>query len=184
MRYRSLRCRSLAGLECPRAGVAILVMVVGVALLAACAPQADQPDAASGMPDETADLDAIQALMEKVNRADMSGDVEGLLACHTDDVVSMPPDLPALVGKDALRAYYEDAFSQLSIEALKMTPEETQIAGDWAFSRGKFEETVVPTGGDPFDVVGKYLFIFHRETDGSWKIARMIGNMDGTPPGM
>ncbi len=52
------------------------------------------------------------------------------------------------------------------------------------FSRGKFEETVTPSGGDALDVVGKYLFIFHRESDGSWKIARLIGNMDGPQPGM
>ena len=179
-----MKCRHFADSQCARAGLLFLTMVVGVALLASCAPPADQPEAASSGPDETADLDAIRALMEQVKHADMSGDIESLLAHYTDDVVSMPPDLPVLVGKDALRAYYERAFSQLSIEALEMTPEETHLAGDWAFSRGKFEETVVPTEGDSFDVVGKYLFIFHREADGSWKVARLIGNMDGPPPGM
>ena len=153
-------------------------------MLAACSPRAEQADLAAGRPDETADLDAIHALIEEVKQADMSGDVEGLLACYTDDVVSMLPDLPAMVGKDALRAYYQEAFSQLSIESLEMTAAETHVAGDWAFSRGKFEETVTPSGGDAFDVVGKYLFIFHRESDGSWKIARLIGNMDGPRPGM
>jgi len=177
-------CRFSAGFRCVHAGLSISAMVVAVAVLAACSPQVEQPSAAAGGPDETADLEAIGALVEQVNQADMSGDVEGLLAHHTDDVVSMPPGLPAMVGKESLRAYYLEAFAQLSIERLEMTPEETRLAGDWAFSWGRFEETVVPVGGNAFDVVGKYLFIFHREADGSWKIARMIGNLDGPQPGL
>jgi len=162
-----------------------VAVTLGAALtLAGCAPAAEQPDVVQDAPDAAADLAAIETLLEQVRQADMSGDVEGLLACYTDDVVSMPPDLPAMVGKDALRTYYQEAFSQLSIEALEMTAEETHLAGDWAFSRGKFEETIAPSGGDVFDLVGKYLFIFHREADGSWKIARLIGNMDGPAPGM
>jgi uncharacterized protein (TIGR02246 family) len=153
-------------------------MVAGLAVVPACSPTVDQPEVAAVVHDLAADLDAIHALIEEMKQADMSGDIEGLVAHSTDDVVSMPPGLPAIVGKDDLRAYYEAAFSQLSIEALEMTPEETHVAGDWAFSRGKFEETVVPSEGEPFDVVGKFLFIFHREADGSWKTARMIGNMD------
>jgi len=179
-----MRYRYFAGFPCARAGFVILAVAVGVALLTACSPQADQPDADSTVPDEMADLDAIHALMEQVTQADMSGDVEGLLASYTDDVVSMPPDLPVMVGKDALRAYYQEVFSQLSIENLEMTADETHVAGDWAFSRGRFEETVTPAAGDAFDVVGKYLFIFHREADGSWKVARLIGNLDGPQPGM
>jgi len=171
------------------AGTEFRALIVAVTLgavlaLAACAPAAEQSEVTQDAPDASADLAAISALLEEVKQADMSGDVEGLLACYSDDVVSMPPDLPAIVGKDALRAYYEEAFSQLSIESLEMTAAETHVAGDWAFSRGKFEETVTPSGGDAFDVVGKYLFIFHREADGSWKIARLIGNMDGPLPGM
>jgi uncharacterized protein (TIGR02246 family) len=153
-------------------------MVFGVAVLPACSPTADQPEVAAVVRDVSEDVDAIHALIEEVKQADMSGDIEGLMARCTDDVVSMPPGLPAIVGQDDLRAYYEAAYSQLSIEALEMTPEETHVAGDWAFSRGKFEETVVPSEGEPFDVVGKFLFIFHREADGSWKVARLIGNMD------
>jgi len=174
---------SSAGSRSAHAGLVILAMIGGAAVLTACSPQAEQADVVAEGPDETADLDAIHALLEQVAQADMSGDVEGLIAHYTDDVVSMPPDLPAMAGKDALRAYYQEAFSQLSIEALEMTPEETHVAGDWAFSRGKFEETVVPSAGDPFDVVGKFLFIFRREADGSWKIARLIGNMDAPRQG-
>ncbi len=162
-----------------------MVAILGAALtLAACAPTAEQPEVAAVVHELAADLDALHLLLEDVRQADMSGDVEGILSNYTDDVVSMPPDLPAMVGKDALRAYYEEAFSQLSIESLEMTAAETHVAGDWAFSRGNFEQTVTPSGGDAFNVVGKYLFIFHREADGSWKIARLIGNLDGPQPGM
>jgi uncharacterized protein (TIGR02246 family) len=148
-------------------------------VLSACAPAADSPEVETQVVDVSADLAEIDALIEAVTQADMRGDIDGLLASYTDDVVSMPPDLPAIAGKEALRAYYEEAYSQLSIEALEMTSEETRVSGDWAFSRGQFTQTVLPNDGEPFDVAGKYLFIFHREADGSWKIARLIGNLDG-----
>lgn len=165
--------------------VAVSSMALGAAIiLSACSPPADQPEVAAQAPDVSADLAAIEALLENVQQADMNGDIDGLLASYTDDIVSMPPDRPTIVGKAALRSYYEEAYAQLSIEALAMTPEETHVAGDWAFSRGKFEETVVPVGGEPFDVIGKFLFVYHREADGSWKIARLIGNLDTPSSGM
>ena len=108
--------RSSAGSRRAHAGLAILALIIGVGGLAACSPQAEQSGPAAGVPDESADLDAIRAVLEDVKQADMSGDIDGLLSYYTEDVVSMPPDLPAMVGKDALRAYYENAFSQLSIE--------------------------------------------------------------------
>lgn len=163
--------------------VAAIALVL-VLVPSACAPAADQPAVTVEATDPAADQAAIETLMEEVRQADMSSDIDGLLGCYTDDVVSMPPDLPAVVGKEALRAYYEEAFAQMSIEALTLTPDETQIVGDWAFMRGRFEETVLPTGGAAFDIVGKFLFVFHREADGSWKIARLIGNLDGPMPEM
>lgn len=36
-------------------------------------------------------------------------------------------------------------------------------------------------GGEPIEDEGKSVFIVRRQTDGSWKIARLIANSDRSP---
>jgi ketosteroid isomerase-like protein len=56
---------------------------------------------------------------------------------------------------------------------------EVRVIGDFAFDRGSFWLTVSPkTGGETTRETGKYLFLYSRATDGSWKIARAIVSLD------
>ena len=63
--------------------------------------------------------------------------------------------------------------------ALACTRPEVRVIGDCGFDRGSFEFTVAPrSGGQTSRETGKYLFLYTRAADGSWKIARAIVNLD------
>jgi len=54
--------------------------------------------------------------------------------------------------------------------------DETVVAGDWAFDRGRAHRTLTPVaGGDTIEVDSEVVVILRRQADGAWKVARTIG---------
>ncbi len=59
---------------------------------------------------------------------------------------------------------------------------EIRVLGDHAFDRGTFAFTATPkSGGDTTHAQGKYFWLYSRDADGSWKLARMIVSLDDEP---
>jgi ketosteroid isomerase-like protein len=59
--------------------------------------------------------------------------------------------------------------------------EEVRVAGDWAFARGTYTYTMVPKEkGATIEGTGKWLSIFEKQDDGSWKMTRDCYN-DNAP---
>ena len=93
----------------------------------------------------------------------------------------MPPDQAAVEGKQAIQAMYEALFKENALKHAH-APLETQVAGDWAYQRGSYANTVSPKSGKPTEQTGKYLLIAKRQPDGSWKWHRLIYNSNNPPP--
>jgi ketosteroid isomerase-like protein len=52
---------------------------------------------------------------------------------------------------------------------------EIEVFGDWAFARGSVEYQATPkTGGDAIQQSGNIIYLLKKQTDGTWKIARVI----------
>jgi ketosteroid isomerase-like protein len=86
----------------------------------------------------------------------------------------MPPGVPAR-GKDVLVQGVPKAFAASQVTAMKIAPVETVIMGDYAFSRGNYAQTAM-VKGSPVELEGKFMTIFRRQEDGSWRIYRDIFN--------
>jgi len=123
-------------------------------------------------------VDVIKNLRKQYMAAQDAGDVEGCLSFWDDSCVLMPPNEPAVVGKDALRAWYKNAFDQFRLDNT-ITFDEIEIAEDWSFARGSGRTTLTPkVGGEPIQDNAKYLEIHRRQPDGSWKFARHMWSSD------
>jgi uncharacterized protein (TIGR02246 family) len=100
-----------------------------------------------------------------------SRDPEALAAMYAEDAVLLPPDAPAVFGRDAIRASFADVFAandlKVEIEAL-----ETVIEGSLAYVAGRYR---MWTGEGQLVDRGKYLEIW-RVRDGKWLIHRDIHN--------
>jgi uncharacterized protein (TIGR02246 family) len=119
-----------------------------------------------------ADLDAIREKMKQFAIAINAGDLDGWIAMWTDDGIQMPPDTPARIGKEQIRAGMKPAFDQFILKMV-INPEELRALGDLGFERGTFTETMIPrAGGETEKFDGKYLTILEKQTDGSWKVTR------------
>ena len=156
-------------------------------LLAVTIVTCTPPPAEEAIVDESAakqaDLDAIAQLGDGFVKAMNTSDIEVLVGSFTDDAIRMPPNEPSIVGTAALRSHFQALFEQAD-STVTILLDETEVAGEWAYSRGTYTLEVRPKGeGEPEQDNGKWLNILQRQTDGSWKISCNIWNSDNPIPG-
>ncbi len=129
------------------------------------------------------DQSAIDRLRDAHVAAVNAGDADAWAACFTDDGVQMPPNFGANAGREAIRGWNR-GFMSIFACRFGLSVDEVQAAADWAFERGRYEITLTPkTGGGPLQDRGKYITVYQRQPDGSWKMARDIWNSSQPVPG-
>ncbi|MDH3291324.1 MAG: DUF4440 domain-containing protein [Gemmatimonadota bacterium] len=144
--------------------------------VSACLPQSEP--AASTEEDVAAVLAVRAAEVASITTGDT------VIAHVADDIVLMPPNSPAVVGKTAARAWSRELSQQATIQAIDYTSADVVIAGDWAIERYAGSVTMVPTGGEPMSETLKGIHIYRRQADGSWKLAQDVWNSDQPLPEM
>lgn len=111
---------------------------------------------------------AHEAYVEAIN----SNNVERMLGVMTDDVVFLAPSSPVLVGKDAIRPWLE-GYVEWCQTYWDKPVRELVVSGDWAFERYDWASTDTPRDGSPVvRDTGWGLLIYHRDSDGVWRVAR------------
>lgn len=119
------------------------------------------------------DLVVLNRLQQQVDSAIIAGDTERYLTFLTDDAVLMPPNGPAVSGKEAIGNWNRAISQQVRITNYTSRDEEIVVAGDWAFRRAAMHWTLTPVpGGAGAADSGKYIILYRRQPDGSWKVAR------------
>jgi uncharacterized protein (TIGR02246 family) len=113
---------------------------------------------------------AIQALNQQWEINFENHDPAGLAALFTEDCVRMPQGGPAAVGRPALEAAYRQDFAEVwkTQAKVRLNVEEVIISGEYAFARGT-DTLVQVQDGRQVEETGKWLFLFRRQPDGTWK---------------
>lgn len=145
-----------------------LVLLLALAGAACNAPAPPPPDTA-------ADEAALRALIEQTAAFNNAADSAGWVGLFEEDAVYMPPGSPEVTTREGIREAAA-AFRNLDSD-ITITPAEIVVSGDWAFARSHVGGTVtVRESGDEIPIDVKQLVVYHRQPDGAWKIARLIGN--------
>jgi uncharacterized protein (TIGR02246 family) len=115
----------------------------------------------------------IQSLVKSYETALNSNDIETILGLYASEPVFMPQHAPALVGREAVRAGYEQVFATLKL-AIGFEVHEIEEAGDWAWARtSSAGRAQVLAAGVEVQEGNNELFVFRRE-NGAWKIHRYL----------
>jgi uncharacterized protein (TIGR02246 family) len=162
-------------------------LVLAVAL--ACAPRTesgatDSSGAAMAAASDPAVVrQAIEAANAKAMDAINRGDTATALANYAEDAVVMQPGMAMMNGRAAISQGFAGLMAQFTPSNMKFTTSDVVVSGDLAVETGQYEMTLTPKGGKPMNDKGKYLTIWRRQADGSWKIIRDINNSDAAPTG-
>jgi uncharacterized protein (TIGR02246 family) len=151
------------------------IHVMLVLVCVACSQETQQKAATSTS--SATDANAIRQIFRGFVAAKLARDVERELSFVTDDAVYMPPGIPQIAGKAALRAWWTSREAADSLEVFELDPGEIVVDGDLAYSRGtstsRFRNRRT---GQISNQVVRHLDILRRQPDGNWLISRHIRN--------
>jgi uncharacterized protein (TIGR02246 family) len=121
--------------------------------------------------DVDADVEAVKELLAKFDLAANASDAEGLAELYTANAVRIPPNEPALIGKEAIRVHFQQFYNQFT-EKVENLVVDVQVSGNLAFSRGTWTSVISPReGGESHKLNGNWVSIQRKQPGGSWKIA-------------
>ena len=153
--------------------------LLSLLLIAGCTPTEPVEEAST----TEADVEAINNVVDQHVSAINSGDAAAEASLYTNDAIKMPTNQPVVTGNEAIRSWTQNMIDQFTLK-LAVSSDELKVAGDWAFLRSIYTQSMTPkAGGEPTEDNGKYLVIFERQPDGCWKAARDIWNSDNPAPG-
>ena len=142
----------------------------------------DQPKpqaAAQPVDTRAADEAAIRAASAAWSQAYVVKDLEKSSSVYTDDAVVMSPKAPAIHGKDAIRKGLVQMFALpgpgLSFQTVSV---EVARSGDIAYETGSYDFVTTDKKGKANDEHGKYVVVWKKQGDGTWKAAVDIDNTD------
>jgi uncharacterized protein (TIGR02246 family) len=120
---------------------------------------------------------AIQALNQAWEKYFEDHDLAGMVALFTEDCVRMPQGGPATLGRPALEAAYRQNFAEVweTQATVRLNAQEIVLSGEHAFARGA-DTLVQDQDGRQVEETGKWLFVYRRLPDGSWKFHWIIFN--------
>lgn len=156
---------------CPsRRSRALLVSLV----LGACAAPAPEP---APPPDAAAVKDAIQAREREWSAAYLKADAAAIAALYTEDAASIPPTGDFHRGRDAIAQDLQSQFDSVTFTAREdITDEVIPLGSDHVFEVGHYNASgSYKVGGKARTSSGRYVVLWRKDTDGTWRIHRDMG---------
>ncbi|MFN2566871.1 MAG: DUF4440 domain-containing protein [Gemmatimonadaceae bacterium] len=156
------------------AGIAI------AASLALCGCAAQQ-QSMSGSPRAT---DAVRAQIEQsvarfaetFNRGDMAA----LAAMYDTGAVVLAPNAPPMRGRQNIEALWAGARQQ-GFKTMSLAVNSVELIGSHAIELGSYAMVIQPAGQAEMTDRGKYIVIWKRQSDGTWKLYRDAFNTSMPP---
>ncbi|HXQ78365.1 MAG TPA: DUF4440 domain-containing protein [Gemmatimonadaceae bacterium] len=164
--------------------------IVALLALAACTTkEARRPDstapatatlAGSPAPDVAAVRQAIEAAGTRFSAAVLKGDSATLVSFYADDAILMPANMKAARGHDAIAKALSGLIASMHPSSFKLQTQDVIVSGDYAIETGSLEITTHPArqGAKPSQDVEKYVAVWKKQADGSYKLLRDISNSD------
>jgi uncharacterized protein (TIGR02246 family) len=148
-------------------------------ILAGCqqAPPPPAPDT------HDADVKAIRDVETALAQAWAAKDADKIMAFYTDDASVFLPDSPVINGTAAMTASLKPLLADKNLSATSVSDKvDVAKSGDLGYSQGT--NTVTFTDSKTKKVLtvkGKYVNVFKKQADGSWKVVADIINEDAPP---
>jgi uncharacterized protein (TIGR02246 family) len=116
---------------------------------------------------------AVAEVLAAYNNALNSSDSNAVMPLYMEDGVFMPPYSPSAVGAVAVREAYDAVFAAIRLTVEFSVAEVVEMSPEWVFARtNSAGNTLNHATGKTSAEGNQELFIFRKDRDGKFKIAR------------
>ena len=121
--------------------------------------------------------DKENLLKADMNWSDSAKEVDDFMAYVLDDANMLPPNEPMASGKEAIKTTFA-SMHDMSGFSVTWKPSMAEVAnsGDLGYTIGTYKLSVNDSTGMPMADEGKYLTVWKKQADGSWKVAADMFN--------
>jgi len=142
-----------------------------------CSPAAEHPVQEADLSVEReALIQADRAMFEAYSTSDSP--LEALMDHFVDEVNVLPPDAPIARGKGESRAVFA-ALEAMPGYALTWSPSMGDVSGNLGYTIGIYRIEIRDPEGNPLAIDGKYMTVWKKQPDGTWKVGVDMFNADG-----
>jgi uncharacterized protein (TIGR02246 family) len=142
---------------------------------AAPTPEATPP--AAPAPDPATVRATIEATEKQWSAAYIKGDAAAIGALYSEDGASIRPSGEWARGPAAIGQDMQPVFDSVNVLTREDITEEVTVAGDYAVEIGHYSWTgTAKKGGKPRGEKGRYMVLWKKGADGTWKAHRDIGS--------
>jgi uncharacterized protein (TIGR02246 family) len=151
------------------------IFLVGLsvfAVLASSCSQRTKPIQSAAEPDHrAADAAAVRAADAAWVKAATAKNASKFVSFYAADATLLPPGAPMTTGKEAIEEAWQNMMKQPGF-ALTFAPSKVVVskAGDLAYDLGNYSLTMNDPHGKPQTSKGKYVAVWARQADGTWKV--------------
>jgi uncharacterized protein (TIGR02246 family) len=118
---------------------------------------------------------AVEAANGQWAAAFNRGDAVAVAALYTEGATLMPPDRQIVRGRQGIQEFWQGAI-QRGLKDAVLTTVEVQADGNTAYEIGRISLTVHAKDQTPKPISNKYVVVWKRQADGSWKLHVDIWN--------
>jgi uncharacterized protein (TIGR02246 family) len=117
-----------------------------------------------------ADKKAIKEVESAWVKTASTKDVDAFVNYYADDGQVLMPNAPLFTGKPAIKEALKPMMADPNFSITFMsTRVEVSKSGDMGYTQGPYKMTFSDQRGNKFEDEGKYLTVFRKLADGSWK---------------
>jgi len=125
---------------------------------------------------------SIEDACAKYSEAIREGNLTGIVDVYTVDATIIPPGGEMVKGKQAIEEMYKKLL-QMGMKDILFTTIEVGGNGDTAYEIGKTKVRIQPEGQTAMTDSTKYLVIWKRQADDTWKVHVDIWNFSAPMAG-
>jgi len=161
-------------------GLIALAFLVVIGLGAAFWIRSQQKPAVA---DTAAAVDAVRAADAQWAKAAAARNVDGTVAFYADDAVAMPPNAAMAMDKGAQRKAWADILTPGTEVSWSPGQIVASSSSDLVYEVGIYTVITKNKKGKTTTDGGKYLSVWKKQADGSWKTEANSWNSDKALPG-
>ena len=154
--------------------ITFLLIALSLLLLAGC-----QQATTTSADTRSADEATLKNLDAEWSKSAGARDVEKTASYYSDDAIVLPPNMPTINGRPGARSMWQGMFSVPGFGGgWKASKVEVARSGDLAYVTGTYELSETDAKGKPMTDKGKYLEVWKKQADGTWKCVIDMFNSD------